>query len=109
MLQEKRRGNTRFRALSRLRLRFTVAFGYLEFLRVADAVIVLNLQTEQFFFHFASDFLHAGTAVEVVHLGGVGLEVVEFPRVDVVVEVDEFVTLIAHTVVTRTLCSAGYS
>ena len=69
--------------------------------------IVLNLQTEQFFFHFASDFLHAGTAVEVVHLGGVGLEVVEFPSVHVVVEVDELVTLIAHTVVTTHIVLGG--
>ena len=63
-------------------------------------VIVLLLQGGELLHHALGDALGTGLSVEVVKLVGVVLEVIEFPCVDVVVEVDELVALVAYAIVT---------
>ena len=65
----------------------------------AYRVIVLLLQIGELLHHTLGDALSARLFVEVVELVGVVLEVVEFPLVNVVIEVDELVALVAYTVV----------
>lgn len=64
-----------------------------------NGVLVLGLEFLQLGVQVAGHFLVARLAIKVVHFLGVFLEVVEFPLVDVVVEVDELVALGAHTIV----------
>lgn len=54
----------------------------------ADGVVVEFLGFFEFVHHEACYLFCSGLSVEVVHLGWVGLDVVEFPGIDVVVEVD---------------------
>ena len=66
---------------------------------MSDAIVVLHLETKEFLLHLTGDFFHAGFTIEIVHLGGIGFQIIEFPSIDVVVEMDEFVAIVAHAVV----------
>ena len=73
---------------------------HLELLLEPNTIVILLLQTKQFLLHFLGYTLHLGITIEIVHLSGVVLQVVEFPSVVVVVEMHEFVAVATHTIVT---------
>ena len=68
-------------------------------LLITDRVVVLFLQYGELLHHTLGDTLGARLTIEVVELVGVVLQVVQLPRVDVIVEVDELVTAITDTIV----------
>ena len=73
--------------------------GFLQSVFRNYRVVILLLQLHEFVAHRFDDGLHSGQVVDVVHLVRVVGEVVKLPVVDIVVEVDEFITAVAHAVV----------
>ena len=73
---------------------------HLELLLEPNAIVILLLQTKQFLLHLLGYTLHLGITIEIVHLSGIVLQVIEFPSVVVVVEMHEFVAVATHTIVT---------
>ena len=69
------------------------------FLSKTNRVVVLLLQATQFAVHCFHQWLHKRLVVEIVQFVRVVEQVVEFPVVDVVVEVYEFISAVAHAVV----------
>lgn len=64
-------------------------------------VVILLLQTDKLLHQAGSDFLSTRLAIDVVHLVRVGVEIIKFPLIDVVVEVNELVTIrTAYTIMT---------
>ena len=62
-------------------------------------VFVLLLEFYEAVAHLLNERFHCRHIVDIVHLVRVVEQVVEFPMVDVVVEVNEFVAPVAHAVV----------
>lgn len=64
-------------------------------------VVILLLQADKLLHQAGSDFLCTRLAIDVVHLVRVGVEIIKFPLIDVVVEVNELVTIrTAYTIMT---------
>lgn len=57
--------------------------------RVADRVIILHLQADELLFELLRELLRAGTAINVVHLRRVFLQIIKFPAIDVVVKMHQ--------------------
>ena len=75
------------------------AYISLRLVLIADGIIKLLLEFGELLHHTLGDALGAGLSVEVVELVGVVLQVVQLPLVDVVVEVDELVAIVAYAIV----------
>lgn len=63
-------------------------------------VIILFLQLIKLVSHAFHHCLVTGLTVKVIHLVGIFLEVVKLPYVDVVVEMDQFITIVTYAVMT---------
>lgn len=64
-------------------------------------VVILLLQADKLLHQAGSDFLSTRLAIDVVHLVRVGVEIIKFPLINVVVEVNELVTIrTAYTIMT---------
>lgn len=64
-------------------------------------VVILLLQADKLLHQAGSDFLSTRLAIDVVHFVRVGVEIIKFPLIDVVVEVNELVTIrTAYTIMT---------
>lgn len=72
-----------------------------------NGVVILLLQLAELFFQFLGELLCAGLAVEVVHVLGVGLEVVELPLVYVAIKAHEGIARCADTKVAVHLVFVG--
>lgn len=64
-------------------------------------VVILLLEADELLHQAGSDFLSTRLAIDVVHLVRVGVEIIKFPLINVVVEVNELVTIrTAYTIMT---------
>ena len=80
---------------------------HLELLLESNAIVILLLQTKQFLLHFLGYTLHLGITIEIMHLCGIVLQIIEFPSIIVVVEVHELVAVATHTIVTAHAVFSG--
>lgn len=65
-----------------------------------DRILVLSLEPYQLSLQVSRDLLIARLSIQIVHFCRILLQIVQFPFVNVIIEMDELVTVRTHAIVT---------